>query len=41
LIVGGGVTQPEVVYQLWNAGADVVVVGTIIENNPEFLVNFS
>jgi len=41
LIVGGGITQPEVVYQLWNAGADVVVVGTIIENNPEFLVNFS
>jgi len=41
LIIGGGVTQPETVYKLWEAGADVVVVGTVIENNPDFLEEFS
>jgi putative glycerol-1-phosphate prenyltransferase len=41
LIIGGGVTQSETVYKLWEAGADVVVVGTVIENNPDFLEEFS
>jgi geranylgeranylglyceryl phosphate synthase family protein len=41
LIIGGGVTQSETVYKLWKAGADVVVVGTVIENNPDFLEEFS
>lgn len=37
IIVGGGITQPAEVFQLWEAGADVVVLGTAIENNPDFL----
>ncbi len=41
IIVGGGITQPNEVHQLWRAGADVVVVGTIIEKNPYFLDFFS
>lgn len=37
IIVGGGITEPIQVHQIWKAGANVVVVGTIIETNPNFL----
>lgn len=37
IFVGGGIKEPIEVHQLWKAGADVVVVGTAIEKNPDFL----
>ncbi len=37
LIVGGGLRTPSQVRQMTKAGADVVVVGNAIEDNPELL----
>ncbi len=37
LIVGGGITTKEQVEAVFGAGADVVVVGNRLEENPEFL----
>jgi phosphoglycerol geranylgeranyltransferase len=37
LIVGGGIACPETVELLFNAGADMVVVGNAIEKDPELL----
>ncbi len=33
LIVGGGINSKKEVLKMWNAGADMVVIGTAIENN--------
>lgn len=37
LIVGGGMRTPEAVHAAWSAGADVVVLGNSIEENPALL----
>lgn len=37
LIVGGGIKSLEQIEQFHRAGADIVVIGNHIENNPEFL----
>jgi len=37
IIVGGGLRDVESINEIYNAGADLVVVGTAIENNPTFL----
>lgn len=37
MIVGGGLRDVESVKEMFEAGADIVVVGTAIENNPDFL----
>ena len=37
LIIGGGIKTPETAYRIAKAGADVVVVGNIIEKDPELL----
>lgn len=37
LIVGGGIRQPEQAYQALAAGADCIVVGNSLEENPELL----
>lgn len=37
LIVGGGIKTPDDVKDAINAGADIMVVGNIIEKNPEIL----
>ena len=37
LIIGGGIRTPEQVKAAWNAGATMVVVGTAIEENPNWL----
>jgi putative glycerol-1-phosphate prenyltransferase len=34
LIVGGGIKTKEQVDNIFNAGADVVVIGNSLENNP-------
>jgi phosphoglycerol geranylgeranyltransferase len=38
MVVGGGIKTSEEVNMAWNAGANLVVVGTALENNPEFLL---
>ena len=37
IIVGGGLRSKNDIQQAFNAGADMVVIGTAIENNPSFL----
>ncbi|MBO6518183.1 MAG: geranylgeranylglyceryl/heptaprenylglyceryl phosphate synthase [Bacteroidia bacterium] len=37
IIVGGGIRTTEGIKAAWNAGADVVVVGNMLEENPAFL----
>ncbi len=39
LMVGGGLRSREAIQSAWRAGADMVVIGTIIEENPDFLEN--
>ena len=38
LIVGGGIRSFEQVLKTLNSGADLVVLGTVIEDNPEFIL---
>jgi len=37
LIVGGGIRTDQDAQRLWHAGADIVVIGTAIEENPTLL----
>jgi heptaprenylglyceryl phosphate synthase len=37
LIVGGGINCPRDVARLYNAGADMLVIGNAAENNPGIL----
>lgn len=41
IIVGGGIRQVDTARQLWNAGADIIVVGNAIESNPNFLADLN
>lgn len=41
LIVGGGVTNFDGINEAFLAGADLVVIGTAFENNPNFFTNFN
>lgn len=38
-IVGGGITSSQGVSEAWNAGANVVVVGNLLEQDPEALLS--
>lgn len=38
IFAGGGIRSRQHVLDAWNAGADVVVVGTAIEKNPDWLI---
>ncbi|HDS07901.1 MAG TPA: geranylgeranylglyceryl/heptaprenylglyceryl phosphate synthase [Bacteroides sp.] len=40
LIVGGGITTVKQADQIYRAGADMIVVGTAIEKNPEAIMDF-
>ncbi len=40
LIVGGGIRTPEQARAAWDAGADLVVVGTLWEKDPGALIDF-
>jgi phosphoglycerol geranylgeranyltransferase len=40
LIVGGGIRTPEQARAAWEAGADLVVVGTLWESDPGALIDF-
>ncbi len=37
LIVGGGIRDPDVAYEIAKAGADIIVTGTVVEKEPEKL----
>lgn len=41
VIVGGGMTTPDDVMDAWAAGADLAVVGSAIERDPQFLQAFA
>ncbi|PLX05136.1 MAG: geranylgeranylglyceryl/heptaprenylglyceryl phosphate synthase [Marinilabiliales bacterium] len=41
LIIGGGVRTPEKLKSIFDAGADVVVVGNTFEANPELIYKFA
>lgn len=41
LIVGGGIRSFEEAAKSWEAGADMIVIGTAIEKDPELLLKFS
>ena len=41
IIVGGGLRTPDAVMDAWAAGADLAVVGSAIERNPDFLQAFA
>lgn len=38
LIVGGGIRTPEAALEIWDAGADVVVVGNAAETHPDIIM---
>ncbi|HEX3010174.1 MAG TPA: geranylgeranylglyceryl/heptaprenylglyceryl phosphate synthase [Bacteroidales bacterium] len=40
LIVGGGIRKADQAHQAYSAGADIVVVGNILEENPAYLEEF-
>ena len=41
IIVGGGITSPAIAQELYRAGADILVVGNVLEKSPELLQQFS
>jgi len=41
LIIGGGIVSPEIAYESSKAGADMIVVGTAIENDVELIRDIS
>ena len=41
LIVGGGIRTPEALCEVMDAGADMVVIGTAFEQNPELIESFA
>lgn len=41
LMIGGGISTPEVAADVCKAGADVIVIGTAGEENPEIIVEIS
>lgn len=41
LIVGGGIRSISEIQAKWKAGADVVVVGTVVEDDPSFLLTLN
>ena len=40
LLVGGGIRTPEQAQTAWDAGADIVVIGTVLESDPSLLSAF-
>jgi putative glycerol-1-phosphate prenyltransferase len=41
IIVGGGISSAKQALENWNAGADIVVVGTAFENDPSIIAEIS
>jgi putative glycerol-1-phosphate prenyltransferase len=41
LIIGGGITSPALAKSAFDAGADIIVVGNAIENDPELITRIA
>ena len=41
IIVGGGIRSAETALEICNAGADIIVVGNAIEENPNLIYEIS
>lgn len=41
IIVGGGIKNYSDAKKLWRCGADIIVIGTLFEKNPESILTFS
>lgn len=41
IIVGGGIKEVDEAKHIFEAGADMIVIGTAAEKNPEFMTNFT
>ena len=41
LIVGGGIREPERLKSIFEAGADIAVIGNHFEENPELIYSFT
>ncbi len=37
IFVGGGIKTPEAIKEIFDAGANMIIIGTVIEQNPEML----
>ena len=37
IIVGGGIKKYEEIKKMWQAGANMVVIGNVLEKNPEMI----
>lgn len=40
LIVGGGIKNKKQAQEIWNNGADIIVIGNATEENPDFILDF-
>jgi len=40
MIVGGGITTPDIAEEIYDAGADMIVVGTAVEQDPALVKEF-
>ena len=40
LMVGGGISSPELLRDAYDAGADIVVVGNSVEKDPQLILDF-
>ncbi|HSV76872.1 MAG TPA: geranylgeranylglyceryl/heptaprenylglyceryl phosphate synthase [Bacteroidales bacterium] len=38
LIIGGGISSPEMAYEAWSTGADIVIIGNAAESYPEVII---
>jgi putative glycerol-1-phosphate prenyltransferase len=38
LIIGGGIKNASQAQEMWEAGADILVIGNAIEENPNFII---
>ena len=41
ILVGGGIRNPEMAFEMASAGADVIVVGSAVERDPAIIADFA
>jgi len=40
IVVGGGIKNEQTAYDLWKAGADIIVIGNLFEQDPSLITGF-